>query len=403
MTQRPTAKPSPLHRHREEQEARLARSEGNKWQTLAGLCERVDALDAGFKTLTDGDSRRTLAGLCGRVDALDAGLKTLAEGDGRRTLAGLCERLDALDAGFKTLTEGDSRRALADGDTRRTLAFLGERMDALDANLAARPAGQAGSPDQATSSLPSARALGTLQDNALYEPCGQADAAAWAELAVVQGQHNTAIRCALPLPMDPRSKDGRGLVAAAGRMPGEQLQVLSCPIAAQPACDSGACPAASPGSLWSLRGLKLSHRTRPLPAQRARGGRGEPRRTRRASAAARQPAGPRRRAPARAGRGLPGRAGRQPRRSRRAGGAGGRCAGERRAAGRAGGRTLALRGSDRHRSAPRRGRRGACGSRTGARARAPRCGSRRGGRRRGRPVGGPRARPGAERCGGPDG
>lgn len=200
MTQRPTAKPSPLHRHREEQEARLARSEGDKWQTLAGLCERVDALDAGFKTLTDGDSRRTLAGLCGRVDALDAGLKTLAEGDGRRTLAGLCERLDALDAGFKTLTEGDSRRALADGDTRRTLAFLGERMDALDANLAARPAGQAGSPDQATSSLPSARALGTLQDNALYEPCGQADAAAWAELAVVQGQHNTAIRCALPLP-----------------------------------------------------------------------------------------------------------------------------------------------------------------------------------------------------------
>ncbi len=169
--QRPTAKPSHLRRHKEEQEARLARAEADKWQTLAGLCERVDALDAGFKTLTEGDSRRTLADgdtrrtlafLGGRVDALDGELngdthRTLAflggrvdaldgelTGDTRRTLAVLGGRVDALDAEVTTLAEGD---------THRTLAGLCGRVDALDASLAARPAGQAGAPDQARPSI----------------------------------------------------------------------------------------------------------------------------------------------------------------------------------------------------------------------------------------------------------
>ena len=142
--QRLTAKPNPLRRNTEEIEARLARAEADKWQTLAGLCERVDALDAGLKALTEGDgrctladddTRRTLAFLGERVDALDGEVT----GKTRRTLAFLGGRVDALGADVKTRAEGDMHH---------TLAGLCARVDALDASLASWPAGQASAPDQ---------------------------------------------------------------------------------------------------------------------------------------------------------------------------------------------------------------------------------------------------------------
>jgi hypothetical protein len=92
--------------------------------------------------------------------------------------------------------------------------------------------------EQATGSLPSARALGTLQDNALYEPCGQADAAAWAELAAVQGQHNTAIRCALTVPTMGEVK-GRAWPCRVVKL--HARRTAAAASTAQPDCDSDAC------------------------------------------------------------------------------------------------------------------------------------------------------------------